>query len=159
MSAGESFTIHLEQQDAYQFNVKFDLPGVPDLRVDEPEPLGGGEGPNASRILAAAAANCLSTGLLFCLSKHSVPANSLKTEATCHVSRNEQGRLRVSAMEIKLILNEALEKSERLEKCLRNFEEFSVVGASLRQGIPLEVTVINEADKVLHQSREPLNKS
>lgn len=154
MSAGGSFTIHLEQLDAYQFNIKFDLPDAADLVADEPAPLGDSTEPNASRLLAAAAANCLNAGLLFCLTKNDTPAKSLKTEATCHVSRNQQNRLRVSSMAIKLILNDELAQVERLDKCLRNFEEFSVIGASLRQGIPLQVTVTNEAGEILHQSSE-----
>lgn len=80
MSAGGSFTIHLEQLEAYQFNVKFGLPDTPDLIANEPTPLGDGTGPNASRLLAT---------------------------------------------------------------------------ASLRQGIPLQVTVTDEVGGILHQSSEP----
>ncbi len=154
MSAGGSFTIHLEQQDAYQFDINFNLPNVTHLTADEPSPLGENSGPNASRLLIAAAANCLSAGLLFCLTKEDTPAHSLKTEATGHVERNKQGRLRVSLITIKLILNSELVHIERLDKCLRNFEQFAVVAASIRQGIPMQVSVINEAGEVLHQSND-----
>lgn len=154
MSAGGNFTIHLEQQDAYQFDINFNLPNVTHLTADEPTPLGEGGGPNASRLLVAAAANCLSAGLLFCLTKENAPAHSLKTEATGHVERNKQGRLRVSLITIKLTLNGELAHIERLDKCLRNFEQFAVVAASIRQGIPMQVSVVNEAGEVLHQSND-----
>ncbi len=154
MSAGGSFTIHLEQQDAYQFDINFNLPNVTHLTVDEPTPLGKSTGPNASRLLVAAAANCLSAGLLFCLTKESAPAHSLKTEAIGHIERNQQGRLRISHIAIKLTLNSELVQIERLDKCLRNFEQFAVVAASIRQGIPMQVSVINEAGEVLHQSND-----
>jgi len=154
MSAGGNFTIHLEQQDAYQFDINFNLPNVTHLTADEPTPLGKGGGPNASRLLVAAAANCLSAGLLFCLTKENAPAHSLKTEATGHVERNKQGRLRVSLITIKLTLNSKLAHIERLDKCLHNFEQFAVVAASIRQGIPMQVSVVNEAGEVLHQSND-----
>lgn len=154
MSAGGSFTLHLEQQEAYQFDINFNLPNVANLTADEPTPLGEGAGPNASRLLAAAAANCLSAGLLFCLTKESAPSHSLKTEAICQIERNGKNRLRVSHIAIKLILNDELTKVERIDKCLRNFEQFAVVAASIRQGIPMQVTVTNEAGDILHQSND-----
>ncbi len=154
MSAGGRFTIHLEQQDSYQFDINFNLPNVANLTADEPAPLGKGAGPSASRLLAAAAANCLSAGLLFCLTKERAPSHSLKTEVTGHVKRNKQGRLRVSLIAIKLTLSDPLTQIERLDKCLQNFEQFAVVAASIRQGIPMQVRVVNEAGETLHQSND-----
>lgn len=154
MSASGSFTIHLEQHNAYQFDIDFNLPNAAHLTVDEPEPLGRGESPNASRILTAAAANCLSAGLLFCLTKENAPSYSIKTEATCHIERNSKGRLRVSYIAIKLTLNDELTQIERLDKCLSNFEQFAVVAASIRQGIPMQVRVVNKAGGILHQSND-----
>jgi organic hydroperoxide reductase OsmC/OhrA len=120
--------------------------------MDEPEPLGRRAGPNASRMLAVAAANCLSASLMFCVSKSKVPPQSMKTSVSCELVRNEKGRLRIGSMEVRLSVAADMEQSARLKRCLKLFEDFCVVSASIREGIPLAVTVENEAGEVLHQS-------
>ncbi len=152
MSEEGRFTIHLEQQANYQLNVRFDWGKAADLLVDEPPPLGTASGPNASRMLAAAAANCLSSSLLFCLAKDNPPANSLKTEATCILVRSENKRLRIGGMEIKIIVSDELKGNDRFDRCKDMFEDFSIVGASIRDGIPLNVSVQDAAGQVLHSS-------
>jgi organic hydroperoxide reductase OsmC/OhrA len=154
MSEAGRFTINLEQLDNYQFNVKFDLPKAADVLMDEPPPLGERAGPNASRMLAAAAANCLSASLLFCLTKtmDEVPAHALKTEATGILVRDEKKRLRVGGLEVTLRIDDQLVDSPRLKRCMDLFEDFCVVSASIRQGVPIRVTVENGAGEVLHQS-------
>ena len=64
-----SFTIELEQEQDYEFRVKFDRESVPSLLVDELEPVGHDRGPNPDRLLAVAVANCLTASLLFCMRK------------------------------------------------------------------------------------------
>jgi len=152
MSEEGRFTIHLEQQEDYQINVRFDWKKAADLLMDEPPPLGETSGPNAARLLAAAAANCLSASLLHCLAKEEPPANSLKSEATCVMIRNEKKRLRIGRMEVKLIVNEELTGSKRLGRCKELFEDFCIVSGSIRDGIPIRVSVQDEQGKVLHSS-------
>lgn len=153
MSEAGRFTIHLEQLEDYQFKVKFDLPKADDVLMDEPPPLGEREGPNASRMLAAAAANCLSASLLFCLTKtmDEIPANGIQTEVTCRLVRDEKKRLRVGGMDVRIHIQAELEQSPRLKRCMDLFEDFCVVSASIRQGIPISVEVANQAGDVLHQ--------
>jgi organic hydroperoxide reductase OsmC/OhrA len=146
------FTIHLEQQEGYQINVRFDWKRAADLLTDEPPPLGETAGPNASRLLAAAAANCLSASLLYCLSKEEPPDNSLRAEATCKLVRNAQKRLRIGGLEVKLVVSDALSGSKRFERCKHLFEDFCVVSASIREGIPIDVSVVDEAGQLLHAS-------
>lgn len=151
MSEVGKFTIHLEQEEGYAFRVKFDIKKAQDILMDEPPPLGERNGPNASSLLAAAAANCLSASLMFCLAKEEVPAHSIKTEATCTMVRNEKKRLRVGRLDIRITAGDELLESKKLDRCMTLFEDFCVVTASIREGIPVAVEVVNEAGEVLHR--------
>jgi len=143
------FTLKLSRQQDYQFNVQFDLAGVPDLQLDEPAPLGKGAGPNASRLLAAAVANCLSASLLFCLGKFKQDPQGLTAHVTGKMVRNEQGRLRVGGITVDIRLEQTV---DRLEHCAAQFEEFCVVTDSVRNGIPVNVEVRDAAGQLIHQS-------
>ncbi len=148
------FTIHLEQEENYAFRVKFDLKKADDVLMDEPPPLGERNGPNASRLLAAAAANCLSASLMFCLAKEDVPARALKCEATCTMIRNDKKRLRVGRIDVRITAGDELLESKKRDRCMELFEDFCVVTGSIRQGIPVGVEVYSESGELLHKADE-----
>jgi uncharacterized OsmC-like protein len=143
------FTLKLSRQQDYRFNVEFDLAGVPDLQLDEPAPLGAGSGPNASRLLAAAVANCLSASLLFCLSKFKQEPGEIVADVKGRMTRNEKGRLRVGGFDVDIHLGQSV---ERLEHCAEQFEDFCVVTDSVRHGIPVNVRVLDAEGQLIHQS-------
>ena len=147
--ADMEFTLTLSRQHDYQFNVQFDLAGVPDLQLDEPSPLGAGAGPNASRLLAAAVANCLSASLLFCLGKFKQDPEGLTAHVTGKMVRNEQGRLRVGGIAVDIRLEQTV---DRLAHCADQFEDFCVVTDSVRNGIPVSVQVRDADGQLIHQS-------
>lgn len=152
MSEAGTFTIQLEQQQGYDFRVKFDADSIDELLMDEPEPLGQNHGPNASRLLTAAAANCLSASLLFCLAKKDVPAESVRTEASCTLERNDNNRLRIGRIDVRITAGDELIASKKFDRCSDLFEDFCVVTASLRQGINVGVEIVNQAGEVLHKA-------
>lgn len=152
MSEEGRFTIHLEQREGFLINVAFDWKRAPDLLMDEPPPLGEQQGPNASRLLAAAAANCLSASLLYCVFKEEPPEHCLRAEATCIMIRNEKKRQRIGGLEIRLILADVVTQSPRFARCKTLFEDFCVVSASIRQGIPMRVTLLDAQGTILHES-------
>jgi hypothetical protein len=50
MSEPLTFGVEVEQREGFEFRVRFDWPQVPELVLDEPEPLGKARGPNAARL-------------------------------------------------------------------------------------------------------------
>lgn len=152
MSEQSSFTIHLEQLEGLSFKVGFDWPLAPELITDEPEPLGRASGPNAARLLAAAAANCLSASLLYCVQKAEAGAGQLSARAHCELGRNAQGRLRIQQLRVSITVADAVLASRRIGRCLELFEDFCVVTQSIREGIPVSVEVFDAEGRLLHRS-------
>ena len=135
------FTLAVDQIRDYEFRIKFDKPGLPDLIMDEPPPLGRDAGPNPSRLLAAAIAECLTASLLFCARRARVELGPIHTEVKMQIVRNENRRLRVGKVEV--VIDPHLPEAEREKsaRCFEIFEDFCVVTQSVRQGIDIVVSV------------------
>ena len=149
MSQDNQFTVELRHVEGLEFRVKFDMEKLDELAV------GGGAGPSASRLLAAAAANCLSASLLYCVAKNDPPAGSLQARAVCSLVKNTKGRTRIGNITVTLEVNGELEQAVRMRRCLDLYQEFSVAAVSLRQGFPVDVHVVNQQGETLHQSSHP----
>lgn len=147
-----AFSIELKQQAGYRFEVHFDNPAVPPLVTDEAAPLGGDEGPNPSRLLTTAVANCLSASLLFAMRKFKNEPGPLRTLATATVGRNAEKRLRVLSVSVDIHLGVPATELVMLERILAQFEEFCVVTQSVRAAIPVTLRVLDATGAVLHTS-------
>lgn len=145
----QTFGITLEQVSDYEFRVRFDDTAIPDLTTDETSPLGGDAGPNPSRLLAAAVANCLSASLLFALRKYKNTPGPLAAKATTTLSRNEHGRWRITHIGVDLQLADPAELLQHLDRVLTQFEDFCIATQSVRQGIAVNVTVHDAAGQTL----------
>ena len=150
MSESQTVSITLEQEDDYAFRIRFDDTTIAELMTDEPEPLGKGEGPNPTRLLVSAVANCLSASLLFALRKFKNTPGKLVTRATAELVRNEQGRLRVGHIHADIRLAEAGTAHASLERILAQFENFCVVTESVRHGIDVSVSITDADGVQLH---------
>ncbi|MGA7616188.1 MAG: OsmC family protein [Thermoanaerobaculia bacterium] len=145
-------SVELERVSGFQFRVTFD-PAMPQLLVDEAPPLGNGDGPEASRLLAAAIGNCLSSSLLFCLQKSRVEIGEVKTTVDATIERNEKGRLRVTSVDATIHVEIAPADEERAARCFGLFEDYCTVTGSVREAIPVTVHVLSSASgRILHES-------
>ena len=137
----DSLTLSIELLDGYRMRVDFGMPGVPPLVLDEPAPLGAGQGPNPSRVLAAAIGSCLSASLLFCLRKAHVDVQGVKSSVDVQLTRNEKGRLRIGDVTVAIHPEMKPEDAERIGRCAGLFEDFCVVTQSVRKGIDVKVVL------------------
>jgi organic hydroperoxide reductase OsmC/OhrA len=137
----KEFDLTLRRLENFKFDAEFDGEKMPNLMFDEPDPIGDDEGPNAARVLAAAVGNCLSASLLFCLQKARVEVQDMTTDVHGIVSRNEEKRLRVSKIEVRINATIPPEDQDRVPRCLKVFEDFCVVSAAVRKGIEIDVEV------------------
>ena len=137
--AGE-FILQVEQVDGFDFRVRFDKEQYPELRMDEPAPLGLDAAPNPARILAAAIGDCLSASLVFCLKRRGIVVKGLRSEVRVQLVRNENKRLRIGKVEVS-IHPQAPIPDEAMDACLKTFEDFCVVTQSVREGIDVKVSV------------------
>ncbi len=146
----DTFQIHLARLDGYRFRADFG-DAIPALEVDEGPPLGKGAGPNPTKLLATALAECLSSSLIFCLAKSRVEVGTLAASATGTLVRNERGRIRVGGIEVVLRPELPGAEPDKVRKCLELFEDFCVVTASVRQGLAVGVRVEGANGEVLYE--------
>jgi organic hydroperoxide reductase OsmC/OhrA len=141
---GQRFGVTLSRERGYMFAARYDGDWPP-LTLDEPPPLGDGQGPNASRVLAVAVAHCLASSLLFCLGKARVPVEDLSVRVDGTVARNDEGRLRITELRVTISPTVPPGDQDRMQRCLGLFEDFCTVSASVRRGIPIHVDVTPSA--------------
>jgi organic hydroperoxide reductase OsmC/OhrA len=135
------FDVELTRDRAFAFTARFDSADLGELRIDEPVPLGQGDGPNASRVLGAAIGHCLGASLLFCLGKARVDVSDLTVRVHGTVTRNDAGRLRITDLRVTLHPTVRAGERERLGRCVSLFEDFCIVTSSVRNGIAVHVEV------------------
>jgi uncharacterized OsmC-like protein len=125
----------------YKFQAKFDAADIPDLLVDESKPLGENSGPNPTRLLSVAVGHCLSSSLIFCLSKARIKVKNLETTIKATHERTEEGRLRIRKLEVQMRLDVDENDKKRAARCLGIFENYCTVTQSVRKGIDVTVNV------------------
>jgi organic hydroperoxide reductase OsmC/OhrA len=123
-----------------EFKVAFDS-AIDAFVMDEPPPQGKGRGPNPTRLLSAAVGYCLSGNLLFCLQKAGIEVKDIKTVISASIARNPSGRWRVSEIVVKIKPFCRNADKEKLQECINRFQEFSIIGQSVRSGIDVKVIV------------------
>ena len=135
-------SVSLQQQADYRFEIHFGE-DMPSLIADEPAPMGKGEGPSPAQLLCASVGNCLSDSLLFALRKFKQTPEPLSCEVRAEEGRNPEGRLRILGIHATIRMGVAASALEHLDRALAQFEEFCTVTQSVRQGIPVRVSVID----------------
>ncbi|MFX0122105.1 MAG: OsmC family protein [Candidatus Hodarchaeota archaeon] len=139
----ESFSISIRKTGPVQFTTTFDKDYYPELLFDEPLDFGGEDKyPNASRVLTAAVASCLSASFMLCLNKARIPVNSMETQAKCTITRNEEGYLRITQIDVTIIPTwESDVTLKKKTRCIKIFKSFCIATNAVTTGVPVNVDV------------------
>jgi uncharacterized OsmC-like protein len=136
--------VTLKLAEKFRFVAEFaDIPGA-SVRFDEPPPLGDNTAPNAAEMLSAAIGNCLAASLTFCLRRARIDVQDMTADVTTHLARNERGRLRIRGIDVQL--EPVVAAGTNIDRCEALFEDFCIVTASVRNGIPVQVSLKRQAD-------------
>ena len=143
MEETETFTISIKKTGPVQFTTTFDKKHYPELLFDEPPEFGGEEKyPDASRVLTAAVASCLSATFTMCLDRARIPVESMETLAKCTITRNEEGYLRITQIDVKLLPIWKLEISRKKKtRCVGIFKKYCIATNAVTNGVPITVDV------------------
>jgi len=142
MSDDHSQRVNVTLVSKYQFTAEFpDVAGTPSMLLDESPPVGDGLGPNAAAVPGAAIGNCLSASLATCLRRARVEVDGLTATIVTHVSRTDNGRYRIAGIDVELTPSIRQGYRAGLERCERIFEDYCTVTESVRQGIPVKVSI------------------
>lgn len=143
--ADDVIRVRLRQRQDYQHELQFSG-DIPPLLADEPPPLGQAQGPAPTELLASAVGTCLSNSLLFALRKFKQAPEPLQCEVEAELGRNAEKRIRVVALRARLKLGVPAAALEHLDRVLEQFESYCTVTQSVRQGIPVTVSVFDALD-------------
>jgi uncharacterized OsmC-like protein len=141
LSEEKTLRVDLERLQDYSFKIDFGHEGMEALITDEESPIGMGVGPNPSMLLAAAIGNCLSSSLLFCLKRARAEVKGMKTRVNAKMNRNEEGRWRITEMNVELNVGVDKEYVSQMERCIALFEDFCIVSKSVEHGIPYKMKI------------------
>jgi len=133
---------HLLHEGGYKFSVSFDEQDIEGkLHMDEPPPVGRGEGPTAAMMLSSAVGHCLTSSLLFCLEKSRAKVERIEADLVTNLARNEKGRWRIAGIKVNIRVKSGDTDAEKLARCKGIFEDFCIVTESVRHGTKVDVEV------------------
>lgn len=142
----KTIEIQLALIDKYKFEIDFGDFGK--IASDEPAPLGDGDGPNPSRLLAAAVANCLAASLVFAIRKFKEDPGKVHAQVKATIDREDK-RWRVTHIEVTLKLGNMAGSIPHIQRALASFEDYCVVTQSVRKGVTVDVSVLDAAGNKL----------
>jgi uncharacterized OsmC-like protein len=67
------------------------------------------------------------------------------------LARNEKGLLRIGKLDVRLMVELADGQYDRINRCLDLFEDYCIVTASVRKGIPVNVVVTDPQGNELYR--------
>jgi uncharacterized OsmC-like protein len=135
------------------FKSFFEFTETSKILIDETlDKTGQMKGPDAATLLGMAVISCLSASFIFCLNKRNLSLDDLEAEADISFYNTEKGYERIKRIDVKIIpKTDDPDVLKRIEQCTREmrsgdmyFEETCIITPSVREGIDINVKVINK---------------
>jgi len=134
-----SAVAELRQQEEFRFEVRYGDSAVAPILVDEPPPIGGGQGPSPTQTLATAVGHCMSSTLFDCFRRAHVPVRGIVTTVRTYTGINERKRRRVQRIEVELTCEPVrAEDRGKVDRCLEVFADYCPVSGAVRDGVAIE---------------------
>jgi len=115
-----------------------------DIHIDEPESFDGtDEGPSPVEFFLIGIGGCLGSTFAYCLQKQDVEIDKLEVVVDGqlkHVGPKLSLRLVNIEAELKITTRDN-DSSDKIEKCVKSFQEYCIVTNSITQGVPIDVKV------------------
>lgn len=114
------------------------------LHIDEPESFHGTDlGPSAVEYFLIGIGGCLGSTFTYCLQKKQIEIENLEIVIDGQLKHSEPKlRLQLVNVEVEIfyVLKPGYSK-EKLEQCLKIYQEYCVISNSIHKGLPLEVKI------------------
>lgn len=141
--------VTVEWVEDLTFKLNFENAALPELFIDETHDIDSPEaiGPDPSKLLISAVMGCLNASFAFCLKKSKISLKGMTAKGELISKRSEEGLWRVSKIDVELV-PEVEEGIPRFERCVEIFHKYCTITESVRQGIPVNVTINRSKVKI-----------
>lgn len=142
MRRGKSKFFEVELNWLKNFTFEVTVNGFPKFYMDELEPVGEDSAPNPADYLLVSVGGCVASSFLYSTLKLGISIKKLQVKVWGKYTRKE-GMVRVGEVNVELYVDPATENvpAENLELCLNVFRRYCVVSESLKEGIPVTVSL------------------
>jgi putative redox protein len=114
------------------------------IQLDEPESFHGTDiGPSPVEYYLIGIGGCLGSTFTYCLQKQKVEIDSLEVVVDGqlkHASPNMSLQLINIEVELLITVKDG-QPSDKIEQCVKTFQDYCVVSNSITQGVPLDVKI------------------
>ncbi len=139
MKDKSTFGVDIKHLENMKFEVSFDHEEMGKLITDETTEVGGeGSGPTPGMLLAASLLNCMMASFLYCLNKKRIDVDDFKGDIKATIERVDD-RLRITKLDA--VLKPEVEDKEKIQQCIKIFEDYCIVTQSVKNGIDIDVKV------------------
>jgi len=115
-----------------------------EIHIDEPESFHGTDkGPSPVEFFLIGIGGCLGSTFAYCLQKQNIEIDALEVVVDGHLKHaGPKLSLKLVNIEAELLISaKDDDNSEKIELCIKNFQDYCIVTNSITQGVPIDIKV------------------